>query len=69
MAPAGTPRETVNRLNADILKAMQLADVRQRLIDGGSDLIGSTPEAAERFLREEVEKWGKVVRVANVKPN
>ncbi|MSP97988.1 MAG: tripartite tricarboxylate transporter substrate binding protein [Betaproteobacteria bacterium] len=69
VAPAGTPRETVNRLNADILKAMQLADVRQRLIDGGSDLIGSTPEAAERFLREEVEKWGKVVRVANVKPN
>lgn len=68
VAPAATPREVVNRLNAEILKAMQLADVRQRLIDGGSDIIGNAPEAADRFLREEVEKWGKVVKAANVKP-
>ena len=69
VAPLGTPREILNRLNAEVVKAMQLADVRQRLIDGGSDIIGGSPEAADRFLRDEIEKWGTVVRAAKVTPN
>jgi tripartite-type tricarboxylate transporter receptor subunit TctC len=68
VAPAATPREVVGRLNADVLKAIQLGDVKRRLIDGGSEIIGNSPEDADRFLREEVEKWGKVVRAANVRP-
>ena len=68
-ATAGTPRNIVGRLNAEVVKALQLADVRKRLIDGGSDIIGNLPEAADQFLRAEVEKWGTVVRAANVKPN
>jgi hypothetical protein len=43
--------------------------VRKRLIDAGSQIIGNSPEAADRFLREEVEKWGTVVRAAKVTPN
>jgi tripartite-type tricarboxylate transporter receptor subunit TctC len=69
VAPAGTPREILNRLNAEVLKAIALPDVRKRLIEAGSDIIGSSPEAADRFLREEVEKWGKVVRAAKVTAN
>ena len=69
VGPAGMPREVVTRLNAEAVKAIQLPDVRKRLLDGGSDIIGNAPDAADRFLREEVEKWGKVVKAANVKPN
>lgn len=69
VAPAGTPGGIVAQLNGETLKALQLPDVRKRLLDGGSNIIGNSPEAADRFLRDEVDKWGKVVRAANVKPN
>ena len=69
VAPAGTPRNVISRLNAETLKALKLPDVQKRLIDSGSDIIGNSPEQADQFLRAEVEKWGKVVRAANVKPN
>lgn len=69
LAPAGTPREIVNRLNAEVLKVIALPDVRTRLIDAGSVIIGNSPEGADRFLREELDKWGKVVRAAKVTPN
>jgi tripartite-type tricarboxylate transporter receptor subunit TctC len=69
VAPAGTPRNVIARLNAETLKALKLPDMQKRLIDSGSDIIGNTPEQADQFLRAEVEKWGKVVRAANVKPN
>ena len=69
LAPAGTPRDIVSRLNAETLKALALPDVRTRLIEAGSVIIGNSPEAAQRFLREELDKWGKVVRAAKVTPN
>jgi tripartite-type tricarboxylate transporter receptor subunit TctC len=69
VAPAGTPRNVITRLNAETLKALKLPDVAKRLVDSGSDIIGNSPEQADEFLRAEVEKWGKVVRAANVKPN
>jgi tripartite-type tricarboxylate transporter receptor subunit TctC len=69
LAPAGTPRNVIARLNAETLKALKLPDVQKRLVDSGSDIIGNTPEQADEFLRAEVEKWGKVVRAAKVTPN
>ena len=69
VAPAGTPRNVIARLNAETLKAIKLPDVEKRLIESGSDIIGNSPEQADAFLRAEVEKWGKVVRAANVTPN
>ena len=69
VAPAGTPREVLGRLNAEVLKAIALPDVRQRLGDAGSEIIGNSPEAADRFLREDTEKWGKVVKAAKVTAN
>ena len=69
VAPAATPREIVNRLNGEILKALTIPEIRQRLIDAGSEIIGNSPEAADRFLRSELERWGTVVRAANVKAN
>jgi tripartite-type tricarboxylate transporter receptor subunit TctC len=69
VAPAGTPKPILARLNAETVKAIQLPDVNKRLLDGGSTIIGNKPEEADQFLRDEVEKWGKVVKAAGVKPN
>ena len=69
VAPAGTPRPVLARLNAEVLKAMQLPDVEKRLLDSGSTIIGNTPEEADKFLRDEVAKWGTVVKAAHVTPN
>ncbi len=62
-APAGTPREVVDRLNAEIARAMAAPDVRERLAPGGlSDLPGGTPEAFGEFVRSEIAKWSRVVK-------
>lgn len=69
VAPAATPRDVINRLNAEIVKALAIPEIRQRLLDLGSDIIGSSPQTADGFLKSELERWGTVVRAANVKPN
>ena len=67
VAPPGTPRDIVARLNAEIVKVLAVPEIRQRLIDGGSEVIGNSPEAADRFLQSEIALWGRVVRAANIK--
>jgi tripartite-type tricarboxylate transporter receptor subunit TctC len=67
IAPAGTPREVLGKLNQELVKALALPDVRQRLIDAGSDIIGNSPEAADKHLRDEIVKWGAVAKAANIK--
>ena len=67
VAPAGTAREPIAHLNAEILKALAVPELRKWLIEAGSDIIGSTPEDADRHLRDETAKWGAVVRAANIK--
>lgn len=69
VAPAGTPPEVIARLNAEILKALAIPEVRQRLLDAGSEMVGNSPEAADRHLKRELERWGAVVKAANVKAN
>jgi hypothetical protein len=49
------------------VKTLTIPEVRQRLLDAGSEIIGNSPEAADRHLRNEIERWGAVVRAANVK--
>ena len=61
-APAGTPKEIVGKLNAEVVQMLALPEVRQRISREGADPVGSTPvEFTERF-RDEVVKWGKVVK-------
>jgi tripartite-type tricarboxylate transporter receptor subunit TctC len=69
VAPAGTPPEVVARLNAEIGKALAIPEVRQRLLDAGSEIVGMTPEAADRHLQGDLARWGAVVKAANVKAN
>ena len=69
IAPAATPRDVIARLHAEITKALALPDVRQRLLETGSDIVGNTPEQADRHLQNEIAKWGVVVRAANITAN
>ena len=69
IAPAATPRDIINRLNTEIVKTLSIPEVRQRLLDAGSEIVGNSPEAADRFLASELERWRVVVRAANVTAN
>ena len=66
VAPPGTPRDIVARLNTEIVKVINQPEMRQRLIDGGSLVIGNSPEEADRFLKSEIARWGVVVKAANI---
>jgi tripartite-type tricarboxylate transporter receptor subunit TctC len=66
-APGGTPRDVVQKVNADINRAMQSPDVRSRLQQAGTELGGGTPEEFDAFLRNELAKFGKLIKDANIK--
>ena len=67
LAPAGTPAEIVAKLNAAILKSLKTPEVQQKLQGQGYDVDTSTPEQFASLIRNEVDKWKKVVKEANVK--
>jgi tripartite-type tricarboxylate transporter receptor subunit TctC len=67
LAPAGTPHDVVNRLNAEIAKLMNSPDVRKTLIDAGVEPDPSTPEAMTDYMSQEMARWGKVVKDAGIK--
>jgi tripartite-type tricarboxylate transporter receptor subunit TctC len=68
LAPAGTPRAIVTRLNADVVRTVQAADIKQRLVNDGADPVGSAPEAFAAFIRSETTKWAKVVKDIGIQP-
>ena len=67
LVPAATPKEVVARLNAEVNKAVQNADLRQRLAAGGSEPLGGTSEQYAAYIRSELARWTKVVRDAGAK--
>jgi tripartite-type tricarboxylate transporter receptor subunit TctC len=66
-APAGTPKDIIARVSADAGKALAMADVKKRLMDAGIIAVSSSPEAFAAYIRAETDKWGKVIRAANIK--
>jgi tripartite-type tricarboxylate transporter receptor subunit TctC len=67
-APKNTPAEIVNKLNKEINAALSDPKMKARLGDlGGTVLVGS-PAQFGRLIADETEKWGKVIRAANIKP-
>jgi tripartite-type tricarboxylate transporter receptor subunit TctC len=64
-APAGTPHEIVMRLNHEIVRALNLPEVKERFASQGADLVGSTPEQHTAFLKAEMEKWKGIVRLSH----
>jgi tripartite-type tricarboxylate transporter receptor subunit TctC len=66
-APAATSKEVIGRLNSETQKAMKGPDVVKRLGAAGYEVITGTPEEYTTFVRDEVTKWGKIVKAINLK--
>jgi tripartite-type tricarboxylate transporter receptor subunit TctC len=67
LAPAGTPREIVTKLNSEIGKLMSSPDTRKALYDARVEVSPSTPEAMTEYMAQELVRWGKVVKETGIK--
>ncbi len=67
-APAKVPRDIIDRLNREIDSIIRQPDMAARLVQIGSDVVGGSPEDFRTFIQAEAQKWGKVIRDANIKP-
>jgi tripartite-type tricarboxylate transporter receptor subunit TctC len=69
LAPAGTPRTIVTRLNAEIVKALRAPDVHERLVtQGGNEIVTGTPEDLAALIRSDLQKYGKLIKDAGIQP-
>ena len=66
LAPAGTPKDIVAKLNSEILRAANHPEYKQVLANAAIDLVGTTPEGLAKFMKSELTKWARVVKEANV---
>jgi len=67
LAPAGTTRDIVGKLQAEIARILVLPEVRDRLAADGADAVGSRPDEFAAYIRAELAKWGKVVKTGSIK--
>ena len=66
-APANTPVAIINRLNREVLQALSRADVKERVISTGSEVIGSTPEQLAATVKSDMLRLGKLIKDAGIK--
>lgn len=66
LAPAGTPAEVVNKLQAEIVRAVKTPEVQAAMAQEGADPVGSTAEEFAVFIRSEIAKWTQVVKTAGI---
>jgi tripartite-type tricarboxylate transporter receptor subunit TctC len=62
LAAAATPAPIIQKLNSEIIKAMRAPEVKARIEAAGYDIVGSTPEQLDAFIKTEIVRWGKVVK-------
>ena len=68
LAPAGTPRPVIAKLNAKIIEVLNVPDIANRFaVTQFAEVVGSTPEELKRFMVTEIARWGKVIRDANIR--
>ena len=68
LAPAGTPKEIVDKLNVAINNALKMDDVKTRLTGAGIEIQGGTPRHFGNVIQGEVDKWGRIVKEAGIQP-
>jgi len=66
-APAATPKDMIARLNADMVRVLNTPDTKALMVKFGAEAAPSTPEALAQLVRNELERWGQVVKVAGIK--
>jgi len=67
LAPVGVPKDITARVRRDMARAMEVPEIRQRLIDGGFDVVASSPEEFLKFVQGESDKLGKLIRDNGIK--
>jgi len=67
-APAKTPAPIVTRMQKEIVRVIQMPDIKQKLLEQGGDTVGSSPEALGRVVKGELKKWADLIRDAKIKP-
>jgi tripartite-type tricarboxylate transporter receptor subunit TctC len=67
LTPAGVPKDVSARIRRDMARTLQVPEVRQRLIDGGFDIVASSPEEFLKFVQNESDKLGKLIRDNGIK--
>ena len=69
LAPAGTPKAIVNRLNKELLNALNQPEVQKRLKELGAVAVGDSPEQFRAFLEKDQVRWAKVIEASGIKPD
>lgn len=69
LAPAGTPKPIIDRLNAELARVLQIQDVQEKLLQQGAFATSTTPEEAAQRIQSEIAMWTKVVNDAQIKPD
>ena len=67
LLPGATPANIVTRLNADIVKVLNTPEVKGRLANEGSEVVGSTPEQAQAVVYSQIDQWADVVKKTGIK--
>ena len=62
--PKGTPKDIINKLQADLARGFRAADLTQRFTDQGFEIVVGTPEQASAFFKDEIERWARVVKAS-----
>ncbi len=68
LAPAGTPRAIVDRLHQEMMRVLRSADVKERIVAEGMEIVAGTPEEFAAYIKSETGKWSKVIKSAGIKP-
>ena len=67
VAPAKTPGAIINRLRQEIVRDINRPEIKQKFLDSGIEIVGTTPAEAAKFIKLEISKWGKVIKDAGIK--
>jgi tripartite-type tricarboxylate transporter receptor subunit TctC len=66
VVPSATPRDIVKKIQADSARALEMPDLRARIVELGNNPVGSTPEDFDAFIATDMKKWAKVIREARI---
>ena len=67
VAPPGTPKAIVEKINADVNEALRQPDLQDRLKNLSAEVFGGSVDKTAQYLHEEVERWANVIKTANIK--
>ena len=66
-APAGTPTTIVNRLNQEIVRVLNQADVKEKFLNAGTETVGNSPGEFSVFIKSDMARMGKVIKAAGIR--